>query len=345
VEGNQLSYTASKRQRWGEWTTAVTVSDGILLISAPTHIKHSKLAALDYVDITQTASPDPTPTPTFSSLSFTVSRSATLTTPVTITWFNYSTAPINPSVPTWVLVHGYEGNGHTAGISKLGEELEAEFPNDQVLTLDWSQAAADPSYTDCEQWLQPIGAAAAAALTSHGFAGSTVNLVGYSFGTYISDNIGANMSGGVNTLLAIDPPEYISDGPGTYDPETSVNFSAVSHFSMAFHDADTGTGSYGDFVTPQTATVAIDVTGTTHGAIIGLVGNLFGGTDPISANFRFSNLLAYSFGPWEANKFNAYAQDTPGGFDALLSTSNAGTQPLLLQYFSAATGQPTFVNV
>ena len=98
-----------------------------------------------------------------------------------------------------MLVHGYQGNGHTAGISRLAQELEAEFPNDQVLTLDWSKAAADPSYTDTEQWLQPIGAAAASALASHGFAGGTINLVGYSFGTYISDNIAASTSPGAST--------------------------------------------------------------------------------------------------------------------------------------------------
>ncbi len=212
------------------------------------------------------------------------------------------------------------------------------------MTLDWSQAAADPSYTDAEQWLQPVGAAAASALASYGFAGSSINLVGYSFGTYISANIGAGLSGGVNTILAIDPPEYISDGPGTYDPETSVNFAAVSRFSMSFHDADTGSNSYGDFVTPQTADVAIDVTGTSHGAIIGLVGSLFAGSDPISQYFRFSNILNYSSGPWAPNKFNAYAQATPGGFDARLSTANAGTTPLLLQYFSPSTGQAISVN-
>ena len=92
-----------------------------------------------------------------------------------------------------------------------------------------------------------------------------------------------------------------------------MNFAAVSHFSMAFHDADTGTDSYGDFVTPQTASVAIDVTGTNHGAIIGLVCNLFAGSDPISENFRFSNLLAYSTGPWAANQYNAYARSIPAG--------------------------------
>jgi pimeloyl-ACP methyl ester carboxylesterase len=317
-------------------------------------VAHATVSGIEIVPAggptpTPTPAPTPTPTPsttpTFSSLSFTAYRSATLSTPVTITRFNGSTKPLNPSVRTWVLVHGYMGNGHTAGITKLADELEADFPNDQVLTLDWSKAAADPTYQDTEQWLAPIGAAAASALTSHGFAGSTINLVGYSFGTYISDNIGAHIAGGVNTLLAIDPPEYLPDGPGSFDPETSVNFAAVSRFSMSFHDIATGTGHAGDFVTPQTATVAIDVTGTNHGAIIGLVGNLFAGTDPISRNFRFSNLLAYSTGPWAANRYNAHANVSPGGFDAVLSTSDAGSDPLVLQYFSAGTGSAVSVNV
>ena len=278
----------------------------------------------------------------FAGFSFSAYRSSTLSTPVTISRFNGSTQAIDPAVRTWIVVHGYQGNGHTSGISKLATEIQSQYPGDQVLTLDWSKAASDPSYTDTQQWLPAIGTAAAQALARHGYAPGTINLVGYSFGTYISDAMAAKLPGGANTMLAVDPPEYLPGG-GAYNPEVSVNFSAHSHYSIAFHDADAGT-SLGDNLTPTTATISIDVTGTSHGAMIGLVGSLYGSGDPVSQQFRFSNLLDYSPGPWASNRLSATGQMTGGGYEALITTTSAGTKPLLLKYFSSLTGQPVTIN-
>ena len=53
--------------------------------------------------------------------------------------------------------HGRNGNGHTTGLTNIANTIRQQFPQDQVLTLDWSQAAAAPTYFDTEQWLPSVG--------------------------------------------------------------------------------------------------------------------------------------------------------------------------------------------
>ena len=107
-------------------------------------------------------------------------------TPIALQRFGPTTTGVDPTVRTWVLVHGRNGTGHTTGLTNIANTILQQFPQDQVLTLDWSQAAASPTYFDTEQWIPSVGQSAAQLLITHGFAGTTLNFIGYSFGTYVS---------------------------------------------------------------------------------------------------------------------------------------------------------------
>jgi pimeloyl-ACP methyl ester carboxylesterase len=242
-------------------------------------------------------------------------------TPIAIQRFGATTTGIDPTVRTWVLVHGRNGNGHTTGLTNIANTIRQQFPQDQVLTLDWSQAAAAPTYFDTEQWLPSVGQSAAQLLITHGFAGTTLNFIGYSFGTYISGEAAKVLPGGVNTMALIDPPV---DAPGGYDASQSVDFRALSNFSWAFHDTggSVAPNHSASSVTPTLADEAIDVTNTTHGSIIALFGNLISGGGPVAQRFQLSRLLNATPGPWRPDQFSDTGIQSPGGgYEAVISTS------------------------
>lgn len=273
----------------------------------------------------------------FSQISGTAALSGQ-TTPIKFERFISATSAVDPTVRTWVLVHGRNGNGHTTGLTNIANTIHAQFPQDQILTLDWSQAAASPTYFDTEQWLEPVGTAAAQLLADHGFVGTTLNFVGYSFGTYISGEAAKRLTGGVNAMALIDPPV---DAAGGYDAATSLDFTAVSRFSLALHDAggSVAPDHSASSVTPAKADEAIAVTTTTHGAIIALFNNLIAGTGAVSQRFQLSRFLAGTPGPWDTDRYSdTGALDPNGLYEALLSTTGGGSVAQSLTYVSAATG-------
>lgn len=283
----------------------------------------------------------------FTGLTATATRTTDgSTSTVNIRRFNsagqISTQAIDPTLRTWVLIHGYKGNPTTNGTVALAQTIAAKYPSDQVLTVDWSQAAADPTYSGAEQWLVPVASAVQKELNAHGINGQSVNFVGYSFGSTIAGEAAKGFSGGVNTILAIDPP---IDAPGGYNPETSLNFAAVSNRAWAFHDdvpAGTDPTHVDDPITPTTADEAINVSGTNHGSIIALVNNLLRGNGGAGASQRFTldRLLAGTPGPWQLNAFDAQGNQVPGGYEADLGTTSGGTIPTTLFYLDVNSGAP-----
>src|SRR5262245_55225872 len=61
---------------------------------------------------------------------------------LTIQPYNGPDQAIDPNATTWLVAHGR--NGSPADINGLARALAAERPGDQVLTLDWSEAARSP---------------------------------------------------------------------------------------------------------------------------------------------------------------------------------------------------------
>src|SRR5437870_4402213 len=96
---------------------------------------------------------------------------------------------IDPNATTWLVVHGR--NSSPADLAGLARAVAAALPGEQVLTLDWSEAARSPLLDPArgERFIKPVAQWAAAALGADGFAGARLNLVGHSWGAYVSDEL------------------------------------------------------------------------------------------------------------------------------------------------------------
>ena len=81
----------------------------------------------------------------------------------------------------------------------------------QVLTLDWHQAAAPATGLTSafdlteERWIPHAGQWAADALSGMGISGGNLNLIGHSWGAVVAGELAQDTSGGVNTIVALDP--------------------------------------------------------------------------------------------------------------------------------------------
>lgn len=134
-----------------------------------------------------------------------------------------SSEAINKNVQTWVVIHGWNSSPDSLG--SLSDAVKASKPGDQVLALDWSNAAKTSSNMTALAAAPLAAKSAVGILKRWGIAGSKINLIGHSFGGFIVDRIAAGITGGVNRIVAIDPAD---------DVVTDVNFAARSKFSLAF---------------------------------------------------------------------------------------------------------------
>lgn len=148
---------------------------------------------------------------------------------------------IDPTKRTWLVTHGWNSARTEPNIVAAASNLAIRYPGDQILTLDWSAAASRTSVFDgsAEDAIKSVGVFAADALLQRGFTGDKLNLIGHSWGSYVSDELAERMPGGVNTIVAIDPGEDHPTDVNTYFPHSAgeVSFAAHSVFSWAFYSA------------------------------------------------------------------------------------------------------------
>ncbi|MBI3869179.1 MAG: DVUA0089 family protein [Verrucomicrobia bacterium] len=242
---------------------------------------------------------------------------------------------ISVTQQTWVVIHGWTSSRDAENISDLTSALAQAQPEDQVLTLDWSQAAdllVGPF--SAESAIIPVAQWAAAALTHAGFHGASLNLVGHSFGSYVADEIAKRIPGGVHTIVTLDPA---ADVPGGFNPTANdeIDFNRDSFFSWSFHSS-----SAGNEFTPATADEAFIVesglnTLSAHGNVVFLFAYMILHPDEmISHFFRLSALLTGTPGPWVPDQFtSSFLLDAPvTGYEAKLTSKDSGKVPSLLQF-------------
>jgi hypothetical protein len=246
---------------------------------------------------------------------------------------------IDPNVRTWIVTHGWNSSRSSENIAAIVASLAFSQPSDQVLTLDWS-SAADTGILNpfaAEDGIVPVAEWAAAALIKAGFKGTNLNLVGHSFGSYVSDEI-AKRIGGVNSILTFDPA---ADVLGGYAPEDNdeVNFARDSNFSWSFHSSN-----FGSDQTPFTADEEFLVTGldplTAHGDVLFLFAFLLDNrSNPFSQDFFLSFLLGGTYGPWIPDQFTStFTSDALYyGYEADLIADPISHQPTALEFVSVVT--------
>ncbi|MCK9420319.1 MAG: DUF1566 domain-containing protein [Nitrospirae bacterium] len=238
--------------------------------------------------------------------------------------------PITNTLQTWIVIHGRDGSRTSENILRLAQAIANKFPNEQVLTLDWSGPAMPHGEYDFyeENWIQPVAQWAAQALTGYRFTGSLLNLVGHSWGGYVADEIAERIDGGVNTIVALDPAK---EGDGWYNPEDfgQINFAAHSQFSWAFHSSSLGAAS-----TPPTADEAFVVkTGLgwvdAHSAVVNLFSYMVENpTIGVSQFFQLDRLLLHTPGPWVPNKYFTefpFPENRTGGYEGIITATPGST--------------------
>lgn len=232
---------------------------------------------------------------------------------------------IDPTKRTWLVTHGWNSARTEPNIVAAASNLAIRYLGDQILTLDWSAAASRTSVFDgsAEDAIKSVGVFAADALLQRGFTGDKLNLIGHSWGSYVSDELAERMPGGVNTIVAIDPGEDHPTDVNTYFPHSAgeVSFAAHSVFSWAFYSAylEYFLGNAGDEETPTTADEAFVVQGTTHNDIVFMFAAFLANPVGLGATyFDLNRLLNHSPGPWLPNQVDYSGSVASAGYEAVL---------------------------
>jgi hypothetical protein len=153
---------------------------------------------------------------------------------------------LRTDLPVWVVVHGRDNSENSSQIAELTRNLKALGV--QVVTINWEEAAKDNLTKiglEGSKWIENVGAWGANQLRSLGFNGNNINVIGHSWGSYVAYEIGANMSGGVKSLVALDPAaDSRAIGGGQYKgfSDSDFKFSNVAGSSYAFHSSFYGNG-------------------------------------------------------------------------------------------------------
>ena len=254
--------------------------------------------------------------------------------PVDLLRFGVNPLSISSNHRTWIVIHGWNSSRSSENIFAVAESLFQTRPGDQVLTLDWSAAADTFSPFLAEDSIVPVAQWAAAALNGYAFAGTNLNLVGHSFGSYVADEIAQRIPGGVNTIVTLDPAV---DVVGGYDPDADdeVNFARDSLFSWSFHSS-----SLGSAYTPTTADEAFLVDSSAdaiaaHSNVVLLFAYmLLHPEDVVSQYFLITLLLSGTAGPWVPDQYeSSFTGDAPiKGYEAVIGTADDGLRPSGLTY-------------
>ncbi|MHC4401862.1 MAG: Calx-beta domain-containing protein, partial [Planctomycetota bacterium] len=213
---------------------------------------------------------------------------------------------------------------------------------EQVLTLDWS-VIAGLGIGDTESYIIPVAEWAGSALTSYGFGGGLLNLVGHSFGAYVATEMAERITGGVNTIVGLDPAaDWFLDG--RYNPNTAgeVDFAEYSQFAWTFSDAG---GWMGSAITPGSADEAIAVKDTDHSPVVSLFANMLNGVGnaDVLQYFPLSRLQTYAPGPWMPDQYNHSGNPSSSGtFEAVITATSSGTYASSIDFVSQSdTTSPT----
>lgn len=266
--------------------------------------------------------------------------------PINNVWHSVKIRPISAGSnivadrATWIVIHGRNSSPDSSSISQLAGRIEGYQAGDQVLTLDWRNAAASGAVGGAgEDFIKPVASWASTALSAYGFIGSRLNLVGHSWGSYVAAETAESFVE-VNSILAIDPATNYPGG--SYDPEQSgeVNFARNSRFSWAFFES--GGDIFGSSITPLTADESIVITGSNHSASANVVASLIslGSANPVGSHFQLSRLLfAIPNSSWSKNRYNnaGTRTDYGGWYEAVIAATTNGLGVNSLRYFDAVT--------
>ena len=317
------------------------------VLTIPTSALHDKY----HVEILVTAAADGTPgnntavdsattSILYTSLSGTVSYNGN-TKSVSIYSYTGTATPIFDDRATWIVIHGRNSSPSSSNLVQLETTLDGYSPNDQVLVLNWSTAAASGLLGGAgENYIKPVAKWASSVLTSYGITSDELNLAGHSWGAYVAAELAelepasSLPAGQVNSIIALDPA--IDYPGGSYNPTAAgeVNFARNSKFSWAFYASG---GFFGSSTTAQTADESFVVKGTDHSNLVNVVANAI--AVDYGGQFNLNRLLAgVASTAWVANSYDSSGRrPSTGKFEAVLTATSDGLRVSSLKYFNGTT--------
>ncbi|MGB7324474.1 MAG: hypothetical protein WBD31_06355, partial [Rubripirellula sp.] len=169
--------------------------------------------------------------------------------------------PINPSLETFVIAHGFLSDASQQWMSDMASAIKQYEGVDQVLLVDWSLAI--------EGRIEDAGRRIAQLMDEYGLKSNQLNLIGHSFGSYVVEEIASTLRGlqgtPVNSLVALDPA--INSVESDFNPNDPgrISFRDNAKFSWAIYaDATGDVITLGNNSTPRTADEAFVFLSTGH---------------------------------------------------------------------------------
>lgn len=253
-----------------------------------------------------------------------------------------ASTPIFDDRTTWIVVHGRNSSPSSSNLVAMASAVDGYSAQDQVLVIDWSNAAASGLLGGAgENYIKPVAAWAAAALSSYGVEGAELNLIGHSWGAYVAAELAERMPGGVvDSIIALDPA--VDYPGGSYNPTASgeVDFARNSNFSWSFYAYN---GSYGSATTARTADEAFVVTASDHSKVVNVAATLitwsYAAPTPsaaqIGAQFQLDRLLnGQRSSLWVANRYDSAGKaSSRGPFEAVVRATGDGLGVYSLTFF------------
>lgn len=226
---------------------------------------------------------------------------------VTLKRVDQGIGPIK-NMRTWVIVHGRNSNPYTPNMDRLIRAVKTARPYDQVLTLNWSQGAADNASPIWDyglqgsRWIAPVANWTAGILNDLGIQAYRVGLIGHSWGAHVCGEIARHLDElqgtMVDGLVALDPAVLTN-----YYTGAEPNFSLHAQMSWAFNSS-----AYGSNASAMTAAQSFDVwvgdplTMAAHGRVIDLFASMIlqkpDSSRPYAHWFKLSRLMNGDWGPW-----------------------------------------------
>lgn len=240
-------------------------------------------------------------------------------------------ASINRHRAVFFLVHG--ANMNASLMTTMATAVQNQLPSDQwqVLIVDWSKLAAGAHTSDSAR---AVGDRVASLIKAARLPASRVNLIGFSMGGTVIDEIAADLktaSAQVNRIVGIDP--YARDS----------NFAGESNYSITFCGRD-GLGKVGASLSADDAVALTGLTGTAlqqHSDVFWTLttiwqrdaGMISRGGDDVSSLFSIQNIVNGPTPQWKHNVyFEGFEAEMDCGFQDGLPNDLG---PLSLTYLNA----------
>eukprot|EP00913_Durusdinium_trenchii_P010900 g10229.t1 len=265
--------------------------------------------------------------------------------PVAIRRFDNPASAVETNRRTWVVMHGNNSSSQAGYVTALAQAVDEVSGTDQVLVVDWSTIAGLATGTT-ETRIPDVAAWVSRVLVDSGFSGSVLNMIGHSFGSYVSAEAAGRIPGGVNTIVALDAAR---DVPfySTFNPDGRIDFAADTANSWSFRVLS---GPFGSNLTPVTADEAFLVTSSEHTEVVTLFTNLLRGRgdQSVDQHFSLSRLLFGANRPWIENQYDENGTRAgTGGFEAIIRTQASDhTRAASIEFVSSTppAGVPAFTG-